>query len=157
MPALKGPKAAPVTLRVAGLLELHYPPGLASIGIKAIPGGGVSVSPIMVGDDASSAASPLRRTFAQGVSEIEVVGDSAVFGFGTWIPFLPRSVRARLNAKAVTETLLEQIVAASEPPSPFANAMVGTEISSGEVRVTVMTPDDPTPVLSFGVPLTDCV
>ena len=157
MPALKGPKAVALALRVAGLLEPLYPRGLASIGIKAIPGGGVSVWPIMDGGDASSAASPIRRTFARGDSEIEVVGDSAVFGFGTWIPLLPRSVRARLNAQAVTETLLEQIAAASDPPSPLTNVIVGTEISSGEVRVAVMTPDDPTPVLSFGVPLTDCV
>ena len=154
---MKGPKAVALALRVAGLLEPLYPPGLASIGIKAIPGGGVSVWPIMVDDDASLVASPIRRTFAQGVSEIEVVGDEAVFGFGTWIPFLPRSVHARLNAKAVTETLLEQIVAASDSPSPFANVVVGAQISSGEVRVAVMTPDDPTPVLSFGVPLTDCM
>ena len=111
----------------------------------------------MVGEDALSAAPPIRRKFAQGVSEIEVVGDSAVFGFGAWIPFLLRSVRARLNAKDVTETLLEQIAAASDSPSPFANVIVGAEISSGEVPVAVITPDDPTPLVSFGVPLTDCV
>ena len=124
MSALRGPEAVTLAQRVSQLLEPHYPSTLASLGIKAIPGGGVSVWPIMVGEAAGLSASPVRRTSEQGgLSGVDVVGTSAVFGFGTWLPLLPRSLRARLNVQDVTETLLEQVVAAGDQPSPLADAM----------------------------------
>ena len=144
--------------RVSRILAPHYPATLSSLGIKAIPGGGVSVCPIMVAETAGLSASPVRRTPEQGgLSGVDVVGTSAVFGFGTWIPLLPRSLRARLNVQDITETLLEQIVAAGDQPSPLADAKVHTKIAGDHVQVVVTTPDAPRPIISFDVPVRNCL
>ena len=158
MSGLKGAKALALAQQVARLLEPHCPPDFTGLGIKAIPGGGVAVWPIKPSDDAASVASPVRRTTEDGMTTgIEVVGSSSIFGFGTWIPLLPRSVRARLTAQSVTETVLEQIEAATGRPWPAADVVVRTAISDGQVHVSLVAAARPAPLIMFDLSVDDCV
>jgi hypothetical protein len=75
------------------------------------------------------------------------LGVTWVPGFGSWIPFLPRTLQARLVAQDIVETLLDvawQPAVRAVGPRPEIDFKVRTESQPGAVIVTYL-PDPAEP------------